>query len=125
MSIAKILQNWLAGVLLAGALAAPTQAQVFIYGPPALGPRLAPVVPVVVMPRPYPVVTAYRLPGYVAPAAAYSAYRPVVAPPVYAPVGVVTTVRARPVVVGPGIGGLPNTYVPGQPVRNVLRFAVP
>lgn len=122
MNIAKILSSLSIGLLLAGALAVPASAQVFIYGPPAIGPRVSPVV---VVPRPYPVVSAYRVPGYVVPAAAYSSYRPVVAPPVYVPVGVVTTARVRPAVVGPGIGGLPNVYVPGQPVRNALRYAVP
>ncbi len=122
MNIAKILSSLWIGVLLVGVVAVPATAQVFIYGPPAIGPSVSPVV---VVPRPYPVVSPYRVPGYVVPTAAYSTYRPVVVPPVYAPVGVVTTARVRPAIVGPGIGGLPNVYVPGQPVRNALRFAVP
>ncbi len=126
MNRTKLVPSLLAAVVLVGVLAELAQAQVFIYGPRVVGPRIAPAV---MVPSPYPVVSAYRVPTYVAPVvnpvATYRSYRPVVASPVYAPVGVVTTTRVRPAVVGPGIGGLPNVYIPGQPVRNALRFAVP
>ncbi len=113
----------------------------FGYGVPVYGPSpivIAPPVtvapPVIVAP---PVVTSYRpiVPTYVAPAAVYSTYRPVypVAPaPVYIPpvsvyvppaYGTVTSYRAG--FVGPGLGGIPSVYTPGQPVRNALRYVVP
>lgn len=105
----------LAAVFVIGTFAAnQSQAQVFVYGP-SVGIRVAPPM----IPGPYPVVAYPRT--YVAPpVVAYRSYRPVVAAPVYSPV-----VRVRPTVVGPGIGGFPNVYVPGQPLRNALRFTIP
>lgn len=50
--------------------------------------------------------------------------RPVVPTSVLIPAAVPRSLY-RPAVVGPGVGGLPNVYVPGQPVRNALRFALP
>lgn len=105
--------------LLGSIAATQVSAQVFVYGAPVVGPR-------VVARAPYPVVRGYRVPTVVAPVVSYNTYRPVVvAPPVYNPVGVVTGPIYRPTVIAPGIGGLPNAYVPGQPVRNTLRFAIP
>ncbi len=109
-----------------GSVAASTsQAQVAFYGGGGfVGPMF---------PRPYPVVTAYRGPyashAYVAPIAGYGTYRPVVPVPVYRPayrpVGIVPAPLVRPAAIGPGIGGYPNVYLRGQPVRNALRFAIP
>ncbi len=118
MSRLKVFLALAAASLLGSVVATQVSAQVYLYGPPAFGPR-------VMAPVPYPVVRSYR-PAYVAPVVSYNAYRPVVvAPPVYAPVGVVVTPRYRPAVVAPGIGGFPNVYRPGQPVRNALRYAIP
>ena len=112
-------------VMAGGWMAAPAQAQVVVMGRPVVGPRVVAraVLPAPVLPA--PVVTTYRpvVTSYVAPT--YGVYRPVLAPaPVYRSPVVVTT-RVRPAVIGPGIGGLPNVYVPGQPIRNTLRFALP
>lgn len=114
------------------------QAQVVVLrpgvGPVGFGPAFVapPVARAYRVATPVPAV-AYGIPtyraGYVAPASfvprsyatPYTSYRPVypVAP------AVVAVPAYRPAVVGPGIGGLPNVYVPGQPVRNALRFAIP
>ena len=96
----------------------------FMYAPPVVVAR-----PIVVAPVPVQVVTAYRpvAPTYVAPAAVYSTYRPVypVAPaPIYAP-AYGTVARYRSGYVGPGLGGAPSVYTPGQPVRNAIRYVVP
>lgn len=119
-------QIMLAGLLWVGSMAMPASAQVVVLSPV---PVLAP--PMMVMPAPVPVVTAYRpvVPAYVAPAA-YSTYRPAYTlPPVpVAPLpayGYGTVARYRTGVVGPGLGGFPSVYTPGQPVRNALRFVVP
>jgi hypothetical protein len=130
----------------------PSYSPVVVTAPaPVLLPAPIPVTTFrpVVMPAPIP-VTTYRpiiMPApVVAPVvhttvapmiptttyvAGYGVARPVVvAPtvpvvaPVVSPIGVPTTLY-RPTVVGPGIAGLPNVYVPGQPVRNALRFALP
>ncbi len=113
MSKLKITLALAASLVLGAIVATHTHAQVFVYGP-SVGVRVAPVIA-----RPYPVV--YAAPRVMAPpVVSYSAYRPVVAAPIYSPV-----VRVRPAVIGPGIGGYPNVYVPGQPVRNALRFTIP
>ena len=116
-------------------------AQVVVAGYPAYGlagysvplptPPLPGFVPGV---APVPVVSAYRVGYSAAPtrAASYATYRPayaaVPAPIVDFPAPVVVApyvARVRPAVVAPGIGGWPNVYVPGQPVRNALRYAIP
>lgn len=108
---------------------ASAQAQVVFYGPtpPSTVVVPAPAVPGPVVAGPVvggPMVTAYP-PAVVVPSQpAVTTYRPVLVPP--APyVAPVVTSRYRPTVVAPGIGGWPNAYVPGQPVRNALRFAIP
>ena len=117
----------------------PVAAQVVLVGPPVPVPSYAS--PVAAVPSPYPVVSTYRVPsvaprvaGYgvyqpVSPAPIYVAPTPIVAPtpvPVTSPVGVVApNVLYRPAVVGSSISGLPTVYVPGQPVRNALRYVVP
>lgn len=139
MSKLKIVIATGVALMAGGILSSSARAQGFIYGPRIVGPRVVAraIVPVPIAAPVYrpaivaPVVSAYRptYSSYVAPAAAvhissYGAYRPVLTAPVYTAPSVVTT-RIRPAVVGPGIGGLPNVYVPGQPVRNALRFAIP
>ena len=127
------LRHLLAVAIVAVALPAAARAQVVVYSPymrPVV-PHVAyaPPVPVVQVAPVAPVVSAYRpaVTTYVAPAAtvrAYSTYRPVV-PAYAAPIVPVSPRYYRPAVVGPGIGGFPNLYRPGQPVRNALRFAIP
>jgi hypothetical protein len=106
-------------------------APAFVPPPVSVVSAYRPVVPAYT-PPPVAVVSSYRpvVPTYVAPATAYSTYRPAYAAPVAvvtappAPVyGTVT--RYRTGVVGPGLGGLPSVYTPGQPVRNALRYVVP
>ena len=114
------------------ALVSVASAQVVIAGPPVLLPATAPTI---VLPSSYPVVTTYSIPTTAPRVAGYGTYRPIVAPPVYvAPVPttvarpasiVAPNVLYRPAVVGTGIGGLPTVYVPGQPVRNALRYVLP
>lgn len=105
----------LAAVLAVGTLVTnPAQAQTLLVGPPVAIGVAPPIVPV-----PYPVVT-YPRPYVAPPVVAYSTYRPVVTTPVYTPV-----VRTLPAYIGSGVGGLPRVYVPGQPIRNALRFAIP
>ena len=74
--------------------------------------------------------TTYYAPTttYYAPTSTYYAPAPVttfyggtvVAPTIAAP-----TVVGRPVVVGRSLYGTLTPYVPGQPIRNALRFTVP
>lgn len=59
-------------------------------------------------------VTSYYAPAYTVPTTAY--YAPVTT---YYP----ATVVASPVVIGRSAYGTLRPYVPGQPVRNTLRFA--
>ena len=125
----NMLKLSLAAVVLGAVAAASAQAQVVVYRPGFSVP-LAPRVLAAPVAYPAPVVTAYRpvISPYVAPAPVvrYSSYRAVYpVAPVYRTSAVVATTRYRPVVVGRGVGRLPNLYVPGQPVRNALRFAVP
>lgn len=118
-----------------------------VYRVPVYGPTIAPPIvvarPVVVAPA--PVVTAYRpvVPTYLAPVASYSTYRPVypaatvpvatvpvatvpiATVPVYAPPAYGTVARYRSGYLGPGLGGVPSVYTPGQPVRNAIRYVVP
>ncbi len=73
----------------------------------------------------YPPTVTYYYP----PAANYYptvAYPYVVARPVYAyrPILPVASMP-RSYFVGPGIIGQPTVYVPGQPVRNLLRYVSP
>jgi len=103
-----------------------------VYGPSPIvyAPQIVVARPIVVAPPPVQIITAYRpvVPTYVAPAAAYSTYRPVypVAPaPIYVPPVYGTVARYRSGYVGPGLGGAPSVYTPGQPVRNAIRFVVP
>lgn len=76
--------------------------------------------------RPTYTVPTYTVPTYTAPtytARTYTAaaYRvPAYTPPAYG-----TVTRYRSGYVGPGVGGAPSLYTPGQPVRNALRFVVP
>jgi hypothetical protein len=103
-----------------------------VYGPSPI-PYAPPIVvarPIVVAPVPVQVVTAYSpvVPTYIAPAAVYSTYRPVypVAPaPIYVPPAYGTVARYRSGYIGPGLGGAPSVYTPGQPVRNAIRYVVP
>ena len=100
------------------------------YGPTLYAPPIVVAPPIIAAPPPVQIVSAYRpvLPTYVAPAAAYSTYRPVypVAPaPLYVPPSYGTVARYRSGYIGPGLGGAPSVYTPGQPVRNAIRFIVP
>ncbi len=99
-------------VVIPAPIAVPVAPIVPTYVAPTV--RYAPVIPTPMVAT--PVRSSYRLP--------YTVARPV-APVVIAPAVGVPVTQYRPLVVGPGIGGLPNTYVPGQPVRNALRFAIP
>lgn len=126
----------LLALVIAGALsiaASPfASAQVVIAGPLVPIPSYpAPIV----LPSPSPVVSAYRVPSVAPRVAGYGVYQPVVAPPVYvapAPVQLASPVTVaapnvlyRPAVVGSSVSGLPTVYIPGQPVRNALRYVVP
>ncbi len=56
----------------------------------------------------------------------YSAYMPVASTPYVAYKPIVPIVPAYPnAVVGRGIIGQPKAYVPGQPLRNAIRFVTP
>jgi hypothetical protein len=56
----------------------------------------------------------------------YSSYMPVASTPYVAYSPIVPIVPAYPnVVVGRGIIGQPKAYVPGQPLRNAIRFVTP
>jgi hypothetical protein len=56
----------------------------------------------------------------------YSSYMPVASTPYVAYSPIVPIVPAYPnVVVGRGIIGQPKAYVPGQPLRNAIRFITP
>ncbi|MEZ6134320.1 MAG: hypothetical protein R3C53_05345 [Pirellulaceae bacterium] len=95
------------------------------FGPPVVAARYAvPVSPV--YRASYIAPPVYRS-SYIAPrtytAAPTYAYRPAIPVPSFPVVPAYTTYR--PAVVGPGIGGFPNVYVPGQPIRNAIRYAVP
>jgi hypothetical protein len=67
-----------------------------------------------------PVTTYYAPASYVVPTTSY--YAPVTT---YYGGPVVTPVYGRPVTVGRSLYGTLTPYVPGQPVRNTLRFALP
>ncbi len=118
--------NFLRIACLAGLVSAATaggaHAQIFV-GPSVVSPRY--VVPPVIGPRAVVVAPNYvpwRSSVVVAPRTTLRPVYPVT--PAVAPPGL----RGRPlspVVIGPGIGGFPNRYVRGQPVRNALRFAIP
>ena len=92
------------------------------YGQWYVGPRAvyypAPVyaypAPVYAYPTP---VYAYRVPVAAYPYAAYYPYSPVMA----APVAVPATVWYGP----PGVVVRSKVYIPGRPVRNVVRAVVP
>ena len=109
--------------------AAPRVVGYGTYRPPVVSPSV--VSPSVVSPSvvaPSVVAPSVVAPSVVAPSV-------VASPPVYiAPVPTTVarpvtvaapTVLYRPAVVGSGIGGLPTVYVPGQPVRNALRYVLP
>ncbi len=78
-------------------------------------------------------IVTYYAPVVAAPVTTY--YAPVVSPPVttyYAPAPVTTyyapaatTVVATPVVAARPVIIRPKVYIPGQPVRNVLRAITP
>ncbi len=140
------------GTATVGSAFSPTaQAQMTVFHPSYAPVVVTPPVPLVAVPL--APATVYR-PAIVAAPVPYGvarpvivnspiyAARPVVAPPLVAVAPPVTVARPvvptsvvipaavprslyRPAVVGPGVGGLPNVYVPGQPVRNALRFALP
>ncbi len=110
--------------------ASDLSAQVWVggYGPvPVVAPVVVarPVVPVI-LPQPT-VVTAYRpvVPTVVAPVAAYSVARPAYVAPVAVVPAPVTVARYRTGYIGPGLGGYPTVYTPGQPIRNAVRYVVP
>lgn len=116
MSKTKVILSLALATLLGTIVASQSKAQVVVLGP-SVGARIAP--PIV---APLPLVgprVVYRAP-YIAPGPSYRTYAPVVPAVRYAPTSVF-----RPAVVGPGIGGFPNVYRPGQPIRNALRFAIP
>jgi hypothetical protein len=112
----------------------PPATPVVTYSPTVYsGPVVAPPVvasPVVVS---RPVTTYYAPAVATAPVATY--YPPATSYAVptttYAPVTtyyggpVVAPVVGRPVVVGRSVYGTLTPYVPGQPVRNALRFTLP
>ena len=99
---------------------------------PTVGPRIAgygayqPVGPAPVYTAPVYAAPVYAAPAPVtvtSPVPIYGAPAPV---PVTSPVSVAApNVLYRPAVVGSSISGLPTVYVPGQPVRNALRYVVP
>ena len=97
----------------APAVPAPAVAAPVVASSPVTVYKPAPVVYSAPAPVPAPAVTVVARP--VVPAAPVVSYRPVV--PVAVP--------ARPVVVGRGLLGQPEAYVPGQPIRNALRFISP
>jgi hypothetical protein len=122
-------------------LASVTQGQIIVssqpvvtaYYPPApvvsyyapSGPVVAYGVPTVAA-APLPVTTYYApaavpVTTYYAPTTAY--YAP--ATTTFYGGTVVAPVFARPVTVGSSLYGTLRPYVPGQPVRNTLRFFVP
>ena len=130
------------GLLVAGCwlsfVADRCEAQVYVVGSPAFGPAFGPGVgfaggPTIVVQRPLVAPPVVVHSGYASGyTSGYGAYQPVVpstyvaqAPVVaYRPVVPYTTysvpyVAARPVVVHPKV------YVPGQPVRNVVRAVTP
>jgi hypothetical protein len=80
-------------------------------------PAVAPVTTAYYAPAVAPVTTAYYAPA-VSPVTAY--YAPAAAVAVPTPL-----VAARPVTVGRSAYGTLRAYVPGQPVRNSLRFLFP
>ncbi len=101
------------------------------YGQWYVGPRAVyyPAAPVYAYPSP---VYAYPAPvyAYPAPMYAYRAYRvPVVAPSpyvAYAPVVAAPVVVPRRVWYGPpAVVVRSKVYIPGRPVRNVVRAVVP
>jgi len=114
------MRTLLSAVALAFVLFAASTAwahRVVVYSPVVAGP---------------PVVHAYYAP---APVVAYSpvvTYAPVVQPAVayspvvtaYSPV-VVRRPAVTPYVIGRGALGQAQVYIPGQPVRNALRFVTP
>lgn len=111
--------------------ASEASAQVYVGGPAPVTVYRAPVVygaPVATYYR-APVATYYRAPVtvYRAPVAAYRApvtayYAPA---PVYAAPVPVTSYYAPTMVAAPVYYGYRPYYVPGQPVRNVLRATFP
>ena len=154
MKRSRTLLALLLGSALSLATVSVASAQVVITGPPVLLPATAPAIvlpspyPVVTtysIPTAAPRVVGYGTyrppvvsPSVVSPSVvAPSVVAPsvVASPPVYiAPVPTTVarpvtvaapTVLYRPAVVGSGIGGLPTVYVPGQPVRNALRYVLP
>jgi len=121
------------GLLMVGCLVGSAEAQAVVqpttvYYPPAVTVYSSPAVPTV------PATTCYRPPAtvYAPPAVVYSPAVTTVARPVVTSSPVVTyppvpaaVVPVQPVVVGRGILGGPEAYVPGQPIRNALRFVLP
>ena len=116
----------------------PPAAPVVTYHAPAMtastvvaSPVVTYSVPVVVN-RPVttyyaPAVTAAPVSTYYAPATSYVAPTTAYYAPVTAYYGgpVVAPVYGRPVTVGRTLYGTLTPYVPGQPVRNALRFSLP
>lgn len=126
-------------------LAVPCNAQVYVvgspvYGPPAWGVNSASVIVQRPIVAPGVVVGAGHAEGISVGYAPYATFRPVVSATYVAPAPVVTYrpatpyatysvpytvpytvpyIGARPVVVHPKV------YVPGQPVRNVVRAVTP
>ena len=115
--MSKLRMSLVAGglLVLGGLLASPAQAEVFAYRP-LLGPRVVTRAAVTRTVVARPVVTTYSTvtpaysvgPTYVAPAPTITTYRtvsPVVVGPVYRPI-------------------IRRGWVPAQPVRNAVRFAI-
>jgi hypothetical protein len=97
-----------------------------VYSSPIVAPTVV-ASPVIAAP-----VTTYYAPApvttYYAPAATYAVptttyYAPAVTTYYGGPV--VAPVVGRPVVLGRSVYGTLRPYVPGQPVRNALRFTLP
>jgi hypothetical protein len=101
----------------APAVAAPVYAPATTtyYAPAVVAPTTTYYAPAVAAP-----VTTYYAPAPAAPITAYSAPAQVT---YYAPAAPV--VVARPIRIGRNIYGGPTAYVPGQPVRNTLRYISP
>lgn len=116
------------GVLCAIGLAAAesANAQIMVFGPPVYGPRVVarPMLPPVPVVR-APVVTSYRVPvvSYSTPVTRYTSV--VTTPLVTTPTYYRSVTRVRPAVIGTSVAGLPRAYVPGQPIRNAIRFSIP
>jgi hypothetical protein len=128
MNLAAIFGFLLVGCLVGSAEAQAVVQPATVYYPPAVtvySPPAVPTVPAMTCYR--PPTTVYTPPVPVHTPAVTTVARPVVtySPAVTYPPVPPAVVPVQPVVVGRGILGGPEAYVPGQPIRNALRFVLP